>query len=138
MAVITEYISVSTKGKRDVIDITDELQGIIINNKVKEGIIVAFVPGATAAITTIEYEPGLKKDINIFLEKILPYDAHYYHHNTWHDDNGAAHLQASLIGPSISVPIVNEKLTLGTWQQVILIDCDTRPRNRKIITQIIF
>ncbi|MDY6935260.1 MAG: secondary thiamine-phosphate synthase enzyme YjbQ [Spirochaetota bacterium] len=138
MAVITDYITVSTKGRRDVIDITQKIQNIISKNSVNDGIVVVFVSGSTAALTTIEYEPGLTKDISIFLERILPYGDHYHHHNTWHDDNGAAHLQAALIGPSITVPFVNGTLTLGTWQQVILIDCDTRQRNRKIVVQIIY
>ncbi len=138
MAVITDNISVSTKGRRDVVDITPMLQDIIAKNGVTDGIVVAIVPGSTAALTTIEYEPGLKKDIDIYLEKIFPYSEHYNHHDTWHDDNGAAHLQAALIGPSISVPIVSGELTLGTWQQVVIIDCDTRPRNRRIIAQIVY
>ena len=138
MAVITDYISLSTNGRRDVVDITPMIQDIISKNGVNAGIIVVFVPGSTAALTTIEYEPGLKKDIDLYLEKIFPYGADYHHHNTWHDDNGAAHLQAALIGPSISVPVVNGELTLGTWQQIVLIDCDTRPRKRRIVAQIVF
>ena len=138
MAVITDYISVSTNGRRDTIDITPMLSKIISKNGVQEGIVVVFVPGSTAAITTIEYEPGLKEDIKKFLEEILPYKKDYNHHNTWHDDNGAAHLQAAIIGPSLTIPIVDGLLTLGTWQQVIIIDCDTRPRNRRIVTQIIY
>lgn len=138
MSVITEYISIKTNGNRDVIDITPFIQEIVTNNKIKEGIAVAFIPGSTGAITAIEFEPGLKKDINRFLEKLLPYKENYEHHNTWHDDNGAAHLQAALIGPSMSVPIVDGALTLGTWQQIVLIDCDTRPRTRRIIIQIVY
>ena len=138
MAVITDSISVSTKGKRDVIDLTPMMHEVIAKNKIKDGIIVVFAPGSTAAITTIEFEPGLKKDIDIYLEKIFPYGGDYQHHYTWHDDNGAAHLQAALIGPSITVPIVGGGLTLGTWQQVVLIDCDTRPRRREIVAQIVY
>ena len=138
MAVITDSIQVSTKGRRDVIDITHNISDVISRNKVKNGIIVIFVPGSTAALTTIEYEPGLKQDIDEYLERIFPYSADYHHHNTWHDDNGAAHLQASLIGPSITVPIAEGRLTIGTWQQVVLIDCDTRPRKRDLVAQIIY
>jgi len=138
MAVITDYVSISTKGRRDTVDITSMLQHIVLKNKVKDGIVVVFVPGSTAAITTIEYEPGLKQDIDCFLEKILPYSEDYHHHNTWHDDNGAAHLQAALIGPSLTVPIIDGTLTLGSWQQVILIDCDTRPRKRTLLPQSIY
>ena len=138
MTVKTDYISVSTRGRRDVIDITPKLRDLIIKHRVQDGIVVAIAPGSTAALTTIEYEPGLKKDIDLFLEKIIPYKDHYFHHETWHDDNGAAHVQAALIGPSISVPIVGGALTLGTWQQVILIDCDTRPRDRRIVAQFVY
>lgn len=135
--VTTEYIECSTRGNRDVVDITKEVRNIISNNSIEYGIVVVFVPGSTGAITTIEYEPGLKKDINIFLEKILPYAENYYHHETWHDDNGAGHLQASMIGPSLTVPLVNGALTLGTWQQIVLVDCDTHPRDRRLVVQII-
>ena len=135
--IITENITLSTKGRRDVIDITPAIRSILTDHNVSNGIVVVFVPGSTAALTTIEYEPGLKKDIDLFLEKLIPYKSHYNHHDTWHDDNGAAHLQAALIGPSVSVPVVDGSLTLGTWQQVILIDCDTRPRDREIIVQIV-
>lgn len=138
MAVITDYISLSTKGRRDVIDITSQIQDIISAGKIKSGIAVAFSPGSTGAITTIEYEPGLKKDIDQFLERLIPYCGNYHHHNTWQDDNGAAHIQAAMIGPSVSVPIIDGALSLGTWQQVVFIDCDTRPRTRKLIVQIVY
>ncbi len=138
MPVITDYITLSTNGKRDVTDITSKMQEIVTGSKIKSGIAVAFAPGSTGAITTIEYEPGLKKDINLFLEKLIPYGGNYQHHNTWHDDNGAAHLQAAMIGPSITVPVIDGVLGLGTWQQVVFIDCDTRPRNRRIIIQIVY
>ena len=137
MTVKTEYIQFRTRGKRDVYDMTPQIQEVISKNGISNGLVTAFVPGSTAGITTIEYEPGLKQDIDIFLEKILPYRDHYHHHNTWHDDNGAAHIQAALIGPSLSVPIVDGRLALGTWQQIILVDCDTRSRNREIVVQII-
>jgi secondary thiamine-phosphate synthase enzyme len=93
---------------------------------------------STAGITTIEYEDGLKKDMAIGLERLFPYEGLYHHHDTWHDDNGSSHLQAAVLGPSLSVPVVKGDLTLGTWQQVVLVDCDTRPRNREIVVQIIY
>jgi secondary thiamine-phosphate synthase enzyme len=137
MPVITEYIEVSSEGNRDVIDLTPPLREIIAGKKVRDGLAVLFVPGSTAALTTIECEPGLKRDIDLFLERILPHGAPYRHHETWHDDNGAAHLQAAMIGPSLTVPVVDGSLTLGRWQQVVLIDCDTRPRKRKIVVQVV-
>lgn len=137
MPVITAYIEVSSEGNRDVIDLTPPLREIIAGKEVRDGLAVLFVPGSTAALTTIEYEPGLKRDIGLFLERILPHGAPYSHHETWHDDNGAAHLQAAMIGPSLTVPVVDGSLTLGRWQQVVLIDCDTRPRKRKIVVQVV-
>ncbi|MFC1669631.1 secondary thiamine-phosphate synthase enzyme YjbQ [Spirochaetota bacterium] len=138
MPVKTDQITVSSKGKKDVIDITGEIRSLIGKNTIDDGIVVVFVPGSTGAITTIEYEPGLKKDIDIFLDKIAPYNAKYHHHDTWNDDNGSSHIQASLIGPSLTVPIVNGDLALGTWQQVVLIDCDTRARKRNIVVQFVY
>ncbi|MBP7583084.1 MAG: secondary thiamine-phosphate synthase enzyme YjbQ [Spirochaetes bacterium] len=133
--VVTAHIEVSTKGRRDVIDITGGVQDAVANSGMRAGTVTVFVTGSTAALTTIEYEPGLVRDIDIFLENILPYGGKYRHHEIWHDDNGAAHLQAALLGPSITVPFTDGKLTLGTWQQVVLVDCDTRPRSRKLVAQ---
>ncbi|MFW5863088.1 MAG: secondary thiamine-phosphate synthase enzyme YjbQ [Spirochaetota bacterium] len=134
---ITDTISISTRGRRDVLDITPDLSAIVKKHGVKSGIVVVFVPGSTAALTTIEYEPGLKKDIDVYLDRLFPYGEPYHHHETWHDDNGSSHLQAAMLGPSITIPVVDEKLTLGTWQQVVLIDCDTRPRNRQLVVQML-
>lgn len=138
MPVKTDYIAVSTKGKRDVTDLTPRLREIVREMDFADGIAVVFAPGSTAGITTVEFEPGLKKDIDLFLDRIIPYGARYHHHETWHDDNGSSHLQAALIGPSISVPVVQGEPVLGTWQQVVLIDCDTRPRNREIVVQVVY
>ena len=130
-------ISVSTGGRRDVVDLTPRLREIVRESGISEGLAVIFAPGSTAAVTTIEFEPGLKKDIDLFLERLAPYGAPYHHHETWHDDNGSAHLQAALIGPSLSIPVVGGEPVLGTWQQAVLIDCDTRPRDRKVTVQVI-
>lgn len=138
MPVKTDYITVKTKGNRDVVDLTPRLREILGGSGVSDGIAVVFAPGSTAAVTTIEYEPGLKKDIDLFLDRIAPYGARYHHHETWHDDNGSAHLQAALIGPSVALPVVKGEPALGTWQQVVLVDCDTRPRDRKIVVQMVY
>lgn len=135
--IFTDYISFTTRGKRDVIDITTEINNILENKPIQDGLVTVFSPGSTGCITTIEYEPGLVRDIAEYFEKLFPYDHPYHHHNTWHDDNGASHLQAAFIGPSLSIPIVEGKMTLGTWQQVVFIDCDTRGRNRTIVVQCI-
>ena len=138
MATCTDYISVSSRGNRDVIDLTPLITGILGKNQITDGIVAVFCPGSTAAITTIEYEPGLRKDIDIFLERLFPYGGHYHHHETWNDDNGSSHIQAAMLGPGLTVPLVNGKLTLGTWQQIVLVDCDTRPRKRKVVIQIVY
>lgn len=133
----TKTIQVKTKGFTDIIDLSDEIEKFLTESKIKEGTLIVFVPGSTAGITTIEYEPGLKKDIGEILEKIAPYKKDYEHHKTWGDDNGAAHIRAALIGPSQAIPIINGRLACGTWQQVVLIDFDTSARTRKVVLQLI-
>ncbi len=133
----TSRFSVSTKGATDIIDITAEVADIIRKSKIKSGIACVFVSGSTASISTLEYEPNLIKDIKRALNKIAPEGADYEHHKTWHDDNGSAHVRACLMKPGITVPFENRKLLLGTWQQIALLDFDTRPRNREIVVQII-
>ena len=137
MTVFYEELSVTTKGENDIIDITRDLQDVIIRSKITQGIICAFVPGSTGTITTMEYEPGLKKDIPLALEKIAPTSIPYRHHETWHDDNGRSHVKASIMGPGITIPFHNKKLIHGTWQQIVFIELDTSPRNRTIACQII-
>lgn len=138
MPVVTEYIHVDSNGRGEIIDITSKVRSAIDVHKITAGIAVVFVPGSTASVTTIEYEPGLKKDMKRVLERLIPYGDNYAHHDTWHDDNGSSHVQASIMGPSMSVPIVDGKMTLGTWQQIVVIDCDTRPRDRKIVVQLMY
>ncbi len=133
----TKTINIQTKGFTDIIDLSDEIEKFLLETKIKDGTLIVFAVGSTAGITTIEYEPGLKKDIPRFLEEILPYKYNYEHHKTWGDDNGSAHIRASLFGPSQSIPIINGKLACGTWQQVVLIDFDTGARTRKVIMQVI-
>ena len=132
-----ERIQVSTKGHSDVIDITERLTRIAQDAGITSGTMTVFVVGSTAALTTIEFEPGLVHDIKAALERIAPVKGEYQHHERWGDDNGHSHIRASLIGPSLVVPIVAGKLPFGTWQQAILIDFDTGPRNREIIVQMI-
>ncbi len=138
MPSVTGYISQSTRGNRDMIDLTPGIRTFVAENGASDGIVTVFAPGSTAAITTVEFEPGLKKDIDQFLNRLIPYGEKYHHHDTWNDDNGSSHIQAAIIGPSVTIPLVNGELSLGTWQQVVLIDCDTRPRNRKIVVQITY
>jgi len=137
MSIYYDEINVSTNGEVDIIDITDDVQKIVNKSKIKSGIVCAFVKGSTGAITTIEYEPGLMKDLPRALQKIAPKGEHYNHHETWHDDNGHSHVRASLIGPSITIPIKDGKLIHGTWQQIVFVELDTRPRGRSVIVQIV-
>jgi secondary thiamine-phosphate synthase enzyme len=137
MEVITESISFSTKGFNDIKDITPSVREKLRSSNLKSGIITIFVPGSTGGLTTMEYEPGLIKDISDLLEKIIPSNIPYAHDKTWGDGNGFSHLRASLIGPSLTVPFSNGELLLGTWQQIIFIDFDNRPRSRKLVIQII-
>ncbi len=137
MKIYTENILISTKGNNDIIDLTNLIKKVIHNSKIKDGILTIFAVGSTVGVTTIEYEPGLRKDLPELLEKIIPKDKIYHHDNTWQDGNGYAHLRSSLMGTSLSVPIENGAAEFGTWQQPIIIDFDNRPRERKIICKII-
>jgi secondary thiamine-phosphate synthase enzyme len=131
-----EKIKIPTKGNNDIIDITDKVQEIINKSKTDSGIVNVFVVGSTAGLTTIEYEPNLVKDFKEFFEKIAP-KGNYHHHETWHDDNGHSHVRASLLKPNLTIPFENKKLILGTWQQIILVDFDTQPRDREIVVTIV-
>ena len=137
MSVYCNDIQIKTNGEVEIINITSEIQELISKSGIKKGIACVFVPGSTGAISTVEYEPGLIKDIPRSLEKIAPKNINYDHHETWHDDNGHSHVRASLMGPSLTIPIKNGKLVHGTWQQVVFVELDTRPRNRNISVQII-
>jgi secondary thiamine-phosphate synthase enzyme len=136
MGVVTEYIQVSTKGNADVIDITPEVNQKLQAAKVKSGIVTISLIGSTGAITTCEFEPGLVQDIPEIFDKLIP-PGHYHHDATWGDGNGHSHLRSSLVGPSITIPFVNQELALGTWQQIVFIDFDNRRRQRKIVVQFI-
>ncbi|MFN3689303.1 MAG: secondary thiamine-phosphate synthase enzyme YjbQ [Fimbriimonadales bacterium] len=129
--------TVSTRGNDHMLDITGVVEQAILESGIVNGIAVVFVAGSTAAITTIEYEPGLEQDMKTVMERIAPQDAPYAHEARWRDDNGHSHIRASLLGPSLTVPIVGGRMTLGAWQQIVLIDFDTRPRTRTIHVQVL-
>ncbi|HHF56618.1 MAG TPA: YjbQ family protein [Thermoplasmatales archaeon] len=130
-------IELDTKGEMDIIDITHDVQEIVEESGIENGIVLIFCPGSTGAITTIEYEDGLLYDLPQALEKIAPKNAYYRHEEKWHDGNGHSHVRASIIGPSLTVPIENRRLILGTWQQIVFVECDVRARRRKIIVHIV-
>jgi secondary thiamine-phosphate synthase enzyme len=129
-------ISLRSKGNNDVIDLTDEVARAVKESGVRHGIATVFVPGSTAAITTVEYERGMVADLKRFLDEGVPEDREYAH-NHGGDSNGHAHVRAALLGPSVTIPVSGGRLMLGTWQQVVLVDCDDRPRSREVIVQII-
>jgi secondary thiamine-phosphate synthase enzyme len=136
MSVITQTIKVKTKGQDSIIDITKQASKGIENSNLKNGIVTIFVSGSTAALTTIEYEPGLLSDFPKMLERIAPQNIEYGHEKMWHDGNGHSHVRAALIGPSLTVPFSNGELMLGTWQQIVLIELDTKARDRSLVLQI--
>jgi len=134
----TQELNIKTKGNCDVINITDQVVAAVTRSGLAAGTVTVFNVGSTAGITTTEYEPGLAGyDLKAAFEKIAPENARYEHEETWHDDNGHAHVRATLLGPSLSIPVVDGRLTLGTWQQIILIDFDTRARTRTVICQMV-
>ena len=136
MPVFTDTISLSTRGHADIQDITAQAQNVVRKHALKEGTLTLFVPGSTGALTTVEYEPGLLKDLPEAFERLAPSNQRYPHDDTWHDGNGHSHVRASLLGPSLVVPFSAGKLLLGTWQQIVFIDFDNRSRNRSIIAQV--
>lgn len=137
MEIGTYSIQKSTKGNCDIIDITDDINSLIHSHNFNEGNALIFMGGSTAGITTIEFEPGLRKDYPKFFDRIAPENINYEHDNTWHDGNGHSHVRASIQGASLTIPFSNGSLLLGTWQQIILVDFDNRSRSREITVQII-
>jgi secondary thiamine-phosphate synthase enzyme len=136
MALVTDAIAVSTRGDSHMIDLTARVQEVVRRHHFREGQALVFVSGSTAGLTTVEFEPGLQKDLPAAFERIAPRGLRYEHEQTWHDDNGHAHVRASLLGPSLAVPFADGRLLLGTWQQIVLVDFDTRPRQRDVVVQL--
>jgi secondary thiamine-phosphate synthase enzyme len=133
----TKKITEKTAGFCDIVDLTAKISEHIEQAKIRQGLVSVFVSGSTAGITTIENESGLVQDLKELVEKLIPSNRRYHHDDRWGDDNGFSHLRASLFGPSVSIPIEDGRPLLGTWQQVILLDFDNRPRTREIIVQLI-
>jgi len=137
MAVVRETFSLSTRGDAEVIDITSEVSAAVGRSGLDAGTVTVFVPGATASVTTIEYEPGLVEDMDEMYERLAPQSREYHHNKRWHDGNGHAHVRAALQGPSLTVPFnAAGKLELGIWQQIVLVDFDNRSRSREIVCQV--
>lgn len=133
---ITRYIELSTQGNTDILDITSEVERLTAESGIDHGLVCLFTPSSTSAFTTIEFESGALADLRRTLDDLAPQEAEYAHNLRWGDGNGHSHLRAALMGPSFSVPIVNGKPTLGTWQQIIFLDFDVRPRQRRLVVQL--
>ena len=137
MKVVTKTVRLRLSNENDIIDVTKQTSDALRESELNNGIVNIFVAGSTAAITTIEYEPGLKHDFPKILSRIAPKDIQYRHDETWHDGNGHSHVRASLVGPSLTVPFSNGALILGTWQQIVMLEMDTKPRERVLAIHIL-
>ena len=137
MVVDSHTLSIRTGREGEVVDITGQLQELVNGSKLSDGIAFLFVPGSTAALTTIEYEPGLVSDFPAALDRLVPRNVSYEHEKRWHDGNGHSHVKAALLGPDLAVPFQKRKLMLGTWQQIAFVELDVRPRQRTLIVQLI-
>ena len=135
--VSTVTCEIRTRGQGDVRDVTATVAAAVKDSGLASGVATLFVVGSTAAVTTIEFEPGAVADFNALLDRLAPRDADYRHHLRWGDDNGSSHVRAALLGPSLSVPFVSATLTLGTWQQIVLVELDTQGRDRRFVIQLI-
>lgn len=137
MAVSTISLQLSTNGDTDIVDITDSVAKMLSQTELKNGILTIFCPSSTSGLTTVEYEGGCVKDLKWLFGELVPSSHNYAHNATWGDGNGHSHMRAALLGPSLTVPFVDGRLTLGTWQQIIYIDFDVRPRRRELVVQVI-
>ena len=137
MTVVTKEITLQSKGNCDIIDITPQVANKVEESGVNSGIVTLFIVGSTAGITTIEYEPNLVSDFKNMWDRVIPQNISYEHNKTWGDGNGHSHVRASMLGASLIIPFVNKRLTLGTWQQIVFVDFDNRPRSRKLAIQIL-
>ena len=138
MPVETHQIDIDSRGDSQVLNLTEPVCRCLAEGEIRSGTVTVFAIGSTAGISTTEFEPGLvNRDLKAVFEGIAPEDAEYLHEQTWHDDNGHSHVRATLLGAGLTMPLVEGKLTLGTWQQIILIDFDTRPRRRRVVVQVV-
>ena len=137
MSVVTKELHFTTGGEVELIDITEKVNSKLTESGIADGTVTIFVPGSTGAVTTIEYEPGLVKDLPDALERLFPRGIVYQHELRWHDGNGHSHVRASFLGPSLTVPFRNSRMLLGTWQQVVFIELDNKRRSRSVILQIL-
>lgn len=137
MTVFQSEIQLKNTRETEIVDITSELERVVQKSGLKSGILSVFIAGSTGAIITLEYEPGLLRDIPDFLERVAPKSGNYFHEQTWHDGNGHSHVRASLLGPSLTIPINQGRVIHGTWQQVAFMELDVKPRQRRLYVTII-
>jgi secondary thiamine-phosphate synthase enzyme len=135
--IVQEQLTVSTQGHGNMHDLTEQVADILTRSQIRVGLVHLFNVGSTAAIGAIEFEPGLRKDLPEVLDRLLPPSRAYAHEQTWHDGNGHSHLQATLLGPGLTVPVGDGKLLLGTWQQIVHLECDIRPRQRTVVVTVL-
>jgi secondary thiamine-phosphate synthase enzyme len=134
--VVTRRLGLKTRGNCDILDITRQVAQEVASSGLKDGTATVFVTGSTGGVTTVEYESGLLSDLQDLFDRLIPSDIHYQHNLRWGDGNGHAHVRASLLGPSLTVPFVDQRLALGTWQQIVFVDFDNRPRSRELVLQL--
>jgi len=137
MPVRTGSLSLTTLGNTDICDITKDLQRLVVDSGLKSGLLTVFCPSSTSGLTTVEFEPGAVADLKRLFEELIPSGRDYAHNATWEDGNGHSHMRASLLGPSLTIPFVEKTLLLGTWQQVVYVDFDNRPRHRELVVQMV-
>jgi len=135
--VATQNFQISTKGQGDIRDVTRQVADAVSRSGMRSGIVTVFVVGSTAGMTTIEFEAGAIEDLNAVFEQLAPREGEYRHHLRWGDDNGSSHVRAAIAGPSLTVPFVDGAMVLGTWQQIVLLEFDTRARSREVVVQIV-
>jgi secondary thiamine-phosphate synthase enzyme len=137
MTVKLNHIFLTTHGDTDILDITTQVEDLIKSSNLVNGLVTVFCPSSTSGVTTIEYEPGVLQDLKRIFDEIIPKNQNYLHNEAWHDGNGHSHLRAAFLKPSLSIPFNDRRMMLGTWQQIVYIDFDNRPRKREIIVQLI-
>jgi secondary thiamine-phosphate synthase enzyme len=137
MAVETHTIALDTRGNGDILEITDQVRDCLTSSQIRDGIATVFTPSATSGLTSLEFEPGCVQDLQRLFDEIIPPGRNYAHNQRWGDGNGHSHVRAALLKPSITIPFIDKNLTLGTWQSLVLVDFDNRPRSRKLIVQLL-
>lgn len=137
MTVFKGTVQLKTSARDDIVDVTERVQGVVSESGIRDGIACVFVVGSTAAVTTVEHEPGLVSDLRAAMDRLYPKGEEYEHHRRWGDGNGHSHVRASLIGPSLTVPVADGRLLLGTWQQIVFMELDVRPRSRDLAVQVV-